>query len=42
MTGDIGVIPKLADSVTGETLSTPFYLVNYDFVLQKTAIAKAA
>jgi hydroxyquinol 1,2-dioxygenase len=26
----------------GETLSSPFYLVNYDFVLQKTAIAKAA
>lgn len=26
----------------GETLSSPFYLVHYDFVLQKTAIAKAA
>ncbi len=26
----------------GETLESPFYLVNYDFVLQKTAIAKAA
>jgi len=26
----------------GETLSGPFYLVNYDFVLQKTAIAQAA
>ena len=26
----------------GETLSSSFYLVNYDFVLQKTAIAKAA
>jgi hydroxyquinol 1,2-dioxygenase len=26
----------------GETLSSPFYLVSYDFVLQKTAIAKAA
>jgi hydroxyquinol 1,2-dioxygenase len=26
----------------GETLSRPFCLVNYDFVLQKTAIAKAA
>jgi hydroxyquinol 1,2-dioxygenase len=26
----------------GETLSSPFYLVRYDFVLQKTAIAKAA
>jgi hydroxyquinol 1,2-dioxygenase len=26
----------------GETLSSPFCLVNYDFVLQKTAIAKAA
>ena len=27
---------------TGETLSTPFYLVRYDFVLQKAAIGKAA
>jgi hydroxyquinol 1,2-dioxygenase len=27
---------------TGETLENPFYLVRYDFVLQKTAIAKAA
>ena len=27
---------------SGETLSSPFYLVRYDFVLQKTAIAKAA
>jgi hydroxyquinol 1,2-dioxygenase len=26
----------------GETLPQPFYLVHYDFVLQKTAIAKAA
>jgi hydroxyquinol 1,2-dioxygenase len=26
----------------GETLESPFYRVNYDFVLQKTAIAKAA
>jgi hydroxyquinol 1,2-dioxygenase len=26
----------------GETFESPFYLVNYDFVLQKTAIAKAA
>ena len=26
----------------GETLENPFYLVRYDFVLQKTAIAKAA
>jgi hydroxyquinol 1,2-dioxygenase len=26
----------------GETLESPFYEVNYDFVLQKTAIAKAA
>ena len=26
----------------GETLSSRFYLVSYDFVLQKTAIAKAA
>jgi hydroxyquinol 1,2-dioxygenase len=26
----------------GETMSGPFYLVHYDFVLQKTAIAKAA
>lgn len=27
---------------TGETLSMPFYLVRYDFVLQKAAIGKAA
>jgi hydroxyquinol 1,2-dioxygenase len=27
---------------TGETLEGPFYVVNYDFVLQKTAVAKAA
>ena len=36
------MIQGLSLSPNGETLESAFYEVNYDFVLQKAAIAKAA